>query len=329
MTESAARRYVVGAYAASPAHQNWNPEEEELYFRGLTELRSVAAFELPWLGSLHPHDDEWLLAGLPEPIDAVITDIPFIMQRLAENANFGLASRDDAGRRAALSAVARVRDDAARLNDRKGRRVVRAVELHSAPRRERGTTDALAASLAEIASWDWQGAELLIEHCDAQVDGQDPEKGFLGLDEEIRAIRTADAGIGMSMNWGRSAIELRSADRVADQVADAAGSGLLRGLMLSGASDRASMLGRAWLDAHHPFRRSERHPFGEPASLLTDENAGAAIEAAGAGVWLGAKVGWTGAGGSVSDRVRMIGQALDVIAEHDTADATPASVATS
>jgi len=329
VTESAARRHVVGAYAASPAHQNWDPEQEELFFQGLSKLPSVAAFELPWMGSLHPHDDEWLLTRLPESIDAVITDIPFIMQRLADNARFGLASSDEAGRQAALTAVARVRDDAVRLNDRKGRPVVRAIELHSAPRREGSSTEALVASLSEIASWDWQGAELLIEHCDAQIDGRKPEKGFLRLDEEIRAISAADAGFGLSINWGRSAIELRSAEGVAAQVAEAAESGLLRGLMISGASDRTGVLGRAWLDAHHPFRQSERHPLGDPASLLTDDLAGAAIQAAGAGVWLGVKVGWAVAGGAVADRVRMVGHGLDVIAEHEAAVLATASVATS
>lgn len=330
MSESApSRRYVVGAYAASPAHRQWIPDREERYLQELAALRSVAAFELPWMGSLHPHDDEWLLNCLPDGVGAVITDIPFIMPRLHESDGFGLASRDESSRQRAIDGVSRMREDVLRLNDRRGHGVVRAVELHSAPRRERANVTALEASLVEIASWDWDGAELLLEHCDAQIDGQESEKGFLRLDEEIAAIRRAGADIGLTINWGRSAIELRNADGVADQVAEAAGSGLLRGLMLSGASDRDGVLGPAWLDAHHPFRQDLRHPFGDPGSLLTEGRAAASIDAAGDVDWIGVKLSWAGDDEAGSERVLMIEQALDAVAELQATDVRPASVATS
>lgn len=318
-------RYVVGAYAASPAHQRWDPVLEERFLRGLAELPGVGAFELPWMGSLHPHDDDWLLDRMPEAIDAVVTDIPFIMPRLAADPGFGLASRDLDGRRAAIAAAGLLRDDVARLNDRRQRRAVVAVELHSAPRRDRADAGAFAASLGEIASWEWHGATLLVEHCDTLVAGRDPEKGFLRLAEEIGAIRLSGADIGLWLNWGRSAIELRDAGLVAEQIAEAAASGLLRGLMLSGAADRDGVFGHAWIDAHHPFRRDARHPFGDPDSLLTEDRAAVAIAAAGDLPWLGVKVGWPGDEGAVEDRVRMVAHAVDALARAEASDVRSAT----
>lgn len=314
MSESAesaqSNRYIVGAYAASPAHRDWNPTLEREFLHALAALPNVGGLEMPWLGSLHPHDDAWMLENFPTTLSAVITDIPFTMMTLGSQPHFGLASRDDAGRQAALAAVEEVRAGALRLNEAQQRRVVSTVELHSAPRRHNASADAFAASLAEIASWEWDGAELVVEHCDAEVEGLKPEKGFLTLEEEIAAIRASGADIGISLNWGRSAIEFRDADRAVEHVKVAADSGLLRGMIISGASDKDGAFGPAWIDAHHPFQRSAAHPFGDPVSLLTEGRAAQAFAAAGELAWSGAKVGFADPAGSVADRVQMVSQAL-------------------
>ena len=64
------------------------------------------------------------------------------------------------------------------------------------------STASLTASLAELASWDWCGAVICVEHCDARVrddalGGFAPPvvKGFLSLDEEIEAVRHVLAGM--------------------------------------------------------------------------------------------------------------------------------------
>ena len=314
-SKASASKYVVGAYPASPAHSKWNPLLESEFFDSLSRDSRICALELPWLGSLHPHDEVWLLANFPQTFSAVITDIPYVMSRIGQVPTYGLASRDKDGCRTSIDDVRKLNDGVRKLNDSRQEKVVEVVEIHTAPR-QYGEVNALAASLEEIMSWDWDGASLVIEHCDAWVNGQQPEKGFLTLEEEIEAIRLSGTDLGILINWGRSAIELRNGDRVEEQIASARDSGLLRGLIFSGASDREGIFGPAWIDAHHPFQKSERHVYGDPDSLLTEVRAKKAVNAAGAIPWLGIKLGWLkSVEGSIQQRFQMISSALDALDE--------------
>lgn len=309
------RKYVVGAYPASPAHSNWNPALESEFFETLVGDLRIGALELPWLGSIHPHDDSWLLENFPRSLSAVITDIPFVMSRVGQAPLYGLASGDENGRNSALSDLRKINDAVKKFNDAHQRKVVSVVEIHTAPRQV-GDVNALAKSLEEINGWDWDGASVAIEHCDAWVEGQTPEKGFLTLGEEIEALQLLGADIGIFINWGRSAIELRSAERVVEHIRIAKESGLLQGIIFSGASDQEGTFGPAWIDAHHPFRRSERHIYGDPLSLLTEEIARSAVATAGDISWLGIKLSWLkSVDGSISQRHQMISAALDVLDE--------------
>lgn len=300
--------FIVGAYAASPAHRSWDPGLEAELFLGLAADPRVAGLELPWLGRLHPHDEAWLCAHLPERFSVVLTDIPDTVSLLSDDPVFGLASPDREGRARALRRAEQLRDDVRRLNDATGRSAVAVVELHSAPR-ARASRPHFEDSLAQLQQGDWDGAQVVIEHCDAWVEGQRPEKGFLSLADELRALE--DSPFGLSLNWGRSAIELRDADRVIEHIAFARESGRLSGLMFSGAADRSGFLADAWVDAHHPMRRDDRHPWGDPTSLLTEQRLAAAVAAAGSDVWIGVKMGWAHADGTVAQRVQMIRAALD------------------
>lgn len=301
---------VLGAYAASPALHAWDPALEREYLDAVVAIDGVDGLELPWSGALHPHDPDWLLANLPRGLRCVVTGIPGTVKALAADARVGLASTDDEGRAEALWLAARLRDDVARLVDSDRDATVIAVELHSAPRRTGGSADALAASLAEVAAWDWSGASLVVEHCDALVDGQPAEKGYLRLDEELDAA--ARAGVGVSLNWGRSAIELRDPDAVVRHAQLARESGLLRGAILSGAADRDGALGGAWVDAHHPFSAQDA-AWGDPASVLTVARAAAFFAAAGPLDWRGIKFGWGRPGASVADRVAMLRGAVALL----------------
>lgn len=301
----------VGAYAASPTLKEWNSDLEEEYLLGIEQVDGVRGLELPWIGSLHRHDEAWLLRSLAERFDLIVTDIPWAVGQVASTPEYGLASRNQDGRRAALEDVARLRDDVHRLNAAAGRQRVVAVELHSAPRADLGAGHALAESLREIQEWDWAGAQLVIEHCDALVEGNVPEKGFLSLDDELDAIR--DTTVGVSINWGRSAIELRDAQKVAEQIATARASGRLRGLILSGAAQEPGAFGPAWRDSHLPFDVSPGFPWGDSNSLLTIERAREALEAAGKIDWLGFKFGWMREDSSVADRVEMIKAATRIL----------------
>lgn len=279
----------VSAYPVSPAFVTWDPSLENELVPAICELEGIAGLEIPWLGRLHKFDEAWFLANVPA-VPLVVTPVPFVMGQIGEDASYGIASPVEVGRAAALADLRRLAADVARISDESAASVA-VVLLHTAPR-EHGDVDALALSLAEIASWDWRGAKLAIEHCDAFVAGQAPEKGFLSVAQELTAIEqatsadAASAPVGMWLNWGRSAIELRDADAVTAQIAEVAESGHLLGLAFSGAAAVASPYGYPWIDAHLPIHST----FTESASLLDDAHVAAALRTAGDVPWLGLKV---------------------------------------
>lgn len=305
---------LVGAYAAAPSLVAWNPAAETEYLDRVLGLPGVRGLELPWPGSLHAHDVDWLLRTLPASADLVVSDIGHTVGSLAKDAAYGLASNDSAGRARALADAARLRDDVDRLVQASGRGSVIAVTLHSAPLASAGSAEALRASLGDITSWDWNGADVLIEHCDALVAGQAPQKGYLPLADEIAA---ASGLAGLSMNWGRSAIELRDADAVAGQIARAAASGLLRGLVVSGATDTDNAFGPAWEDNHPPFAPAHPGEYGESTSLLTPARAADALAAAAASTggldWVAVKMGFRPLDAPLDDKLRMIAHAVDTV----------------
>lgn len=305
-------RFVVGAYPASIAHKSWNATAEHEFFSLLGSDSRISALELPWLGDIHPHDPSWLHQNFPTNLKAVVTSIPYVMSRFGQNPKYGLASTDNDGRKGAIGDVAKILQAIKEFNEFSNRKVVSTVEIHTAPRAI-GSLDALALSLDEISQWDWQGAELVIEHCDALVDGQIPEKGFLTLEDEISAIKKSGVDIGLLINWGRSAIEFRDGDRVIDHIELAKSNDLLHGLIFSGVSDAETDFGPAWIDAHLPFT--------EPRSLLTSDRLKNALQIAGPISLLGIKMGWPpGITGTVQQRFNSISDALSLIqtAQFDT-----------
>lgn len=296
---------ILGAYPASPTLRHWDPAAEDEFLAGLDEIAEVGGLEIPWSGSLHPHDATWPLTRLPARFRLVVTDVPAATRARQEDPVAGLAARDPDGRRRALAMARAVRDDVLRLVDARGDSSVLAVELHSAPLRRAGSPDALAESVAELAAWDWGGASLLIEHCDAEVPGHEPQKGFLTLEEEIAAIASSGTAVGIALNWGRSAIELRDPDAVLEHVRTARDAGLLRAVIFSGAADRESAFGAPWLDAHLPPTRSPEIPDGDPDSLMDGARMTAVLAEAPL-EWVGAKLGWQPADAPLEPRLRML-----------------------
>ena len=274
-------RYIVGAYASSPCQTAWDEKAEAAFLDGILAIPGVGGLELPFNGALHGFDEAWLLSRLSAGSHHVITCLPGTMQRLARAPAFGLASDDAAGREAAVAFVREARDAVARLHDRLGTAAVMAVELHTAPRRstEKTSTVSLAASLAELAGLDWQGAALVIEHCDAFTTAHPPEKGFLTLAEEM-----AVPGIGMTVNWGRSVLETRDAATGAAHVATLAAAGRLAGVMFSGCGATPGPFG-AWQDTHMP------HDEVAPGSLLTRARIAETLAAAAGASFMGVKLG--------------------------------------
>jgi hypothetical protein len=294
---------VVGAY---PLLSGFDESGESDLYRMLGNY-DISGLELPWTGEIAGHDARWLTRHLPAHWTSTVTSIPATMKAMAADARFGLASRDQDGRRAALGQVRAMRDAADSANQAAGRALIGLVELHSAPSggAAAASANAFQTSIAEIVSWNWEGIALSVEHVDAHSAVAPPAKGFLSLEAEI-AIARDTAGLGIVLNWARSAIELRSAARVVEHIALTRSAGVLSGIVFSGVSDD-------WVDGHLPFYAASG-PDGDPHSLLTAELARASLDAAGSGGFVGLKIRPTTRATTIAERARLVEQSIQMLA---------------
>ena len=321
---------ILGAYALTPAIDD--VAAVAAFYDGLREL-PLDAIEVPLMASGHPSlDAAWQRRHLHAEWQLVVTAIPRTMVRLGTSPGYGLASSDEDGRRAALDDLAQVRDLAQRLADDAGRPRVTAIEVHSAPapshassRGVLGSAGAFGRSLAELASWDLAGAQIVIEHNDALVDDQVPAKGFFPLADELAAARAlADLtlpdgrpAVGVSVNWGRSASEGRSPATPVAHVRAAADAGVLRGVIFSGATDVESAWGTPWDDGHIAPRGDDPALAASSASLLGLAEMRATLAAAGEASlsFVGAKVTTQPATADVETRLAVARATLALVAE--------------
>ena len=278
---------VLGSYALAWGR---SAAEHAEVIDAAAEESLVGGLEVPWTGLRTASDLVEVLRRRPD-WRIVVTSLPSTLAQLAVQPEFGLASPHPAGRRAAVADAASLRSSVVSLNDSLGRAAVSAIELHSAPTPHDvpDARGALARSLDTITGWDWDGAQILLEHVDAKVEGHAPGKGFLSLEDELDVISEGSFPMGVLINWGRSAIELRSAARVVDHLAMARDSGVLRGLIFSGASAVATRYGEAWADQHLPPSAHERD------SLLTADMMDDALRVAGPLDFTGVKMSWRAA----------------------------------
>lgn len=241
---------ILGAYAASPTALSWDHAAEAEYLDRVAQLPGVTGLEAMFTGEPERDRPQLDLAVRPG-WDLVLTSLLGNVARNAQDPDFGLASPVAEARRAALDLTASLRDEVRRLNDAAGRQAVLAVELYSAPSR-RGTRSAFASALDVVGKWDWDGAALTVEHCDAHLPETVPQKGYLSLGDEIEVVTGNTAFAGVTINWGRSAIEGRSAATAIGHISLAVTAGALAGVMFSGAAAVPGPFGDAWLDAHLP-----------------------------------------------------------------------------
>jgi len=302
---------LLGAYALEPAA----PGAAEAFYAGVAAL-GVGGLELPLpLEGAACLTPAWAVRNLQPDWDLLVTCIPTVMGRLTTEPGYGLASSDEAGRARALADVGRARDLALRLADVHGRRRVVGIQVHTAPGPVGGSRDALARSLDELLTWELAGAELLIEHCDALVAGQVAAKGFLTLEDEIAAVRSTGAPadrLGLSINWGRSAIEGRSARTAVGHVQTAAAAAMLRAVVLSGAASTSTPWGAAWVDAHIPPRGDDVALEASSESLLGPGQLAETLRAA-AGSRLAVKVSVRPRDADVPTRLAVAAAALDTV----------------
>lgn len=271
---------VVGTYPIDPV----DPAESRRFYEELDRSGLYGALELP----VDATGARAVPAAVPDDWSLVLTAIPGTMQLMGADPDFGLASTDERGRRRALDFAAALRVDVMRLAGT-GRRTL-AVQLHSAPRGT-GSKIALRDSLHELLTWDWAGAAITIEHCDALVEDHAPEKGFLSLDDEIDTVRqlapATSTPVGITINWARSVIETRDPEAAVRHVARAAEADVLVGLMFSSCAPTATDFGYAWIDAHLPAREV---PDAPAESLLTTTDIRECLSVAGPMAYTGLKI---------------------------------------
>ncbi|MGP3750935.1 DUF4862 family protein [Streptomyces sp. IBSNAI001] len=303
---------LVGAYAALPPQR----ADQEHFYEGLADRGMADGLELPFRDGLG-EDVRWLAARMRGRFTrSVITLIPGTMMRVGASGTFGLASGDHDGRQAALAFVREARVAAEELNQLTGEQSVSALHIHTAP----STTavgEMFARSLEELtasapAEGDWS-TRLVLEHCDAYTPTVPGEKRFLPLEDEIPLAR--EAGVGITVNWGRSAIEAQDPSRPLAQIIRLASEGLLEGVMFSGAGPDASPYGGPWADAHLPLTEDE------PTSLMDAEEVRRCLHAArGALSYAGAKV-QAPRDATVDERLTTVGHVMRLLSERGTAPA--------
>ena len=269
--------YIIAAYTLSPSAVAWDPKQESEYFSGLKDLENLRGLEIPVVGGLHTHDSAWFLDNIDPNWQFVFTGMPGIMAGINANPHYGIASDDESGRKEALNFYRQSQLAVLRLNQALGRESVESVQLHTAPNRKhaKSSAAALQASLIEMSTWDWGGAQLVVEHCDAMVGDRPVQKGFLSLQEEINTIKAVNTEHGtdfnLSINWGRSAIETRDLNGPIEHIQQVKSEGLLAGLTFSGASDKETAYG-IWKDTHMPPAQAyELKCFAQGSLLTADE----------------------------------------------------------
>ena len=303
-------KYYMGAYASSPNVSGWDAELETNYYNQIKTLSNVQGLEHPFVGKLHAHDDAWFLDNIDKNWNFVFTCIPGIMAAKSANPHFGIASDDDTGRAEALDFMSKAHDAIVKLNTHLGRQAVTAIQVQTSPSKNQASSSAAALqkSFETMLSWDWHGAQIVIEHCDTFIEGQNPAKGFLTLEDELSVIKQVNAeqgsNIGIVINWGRSVIETRSPQGAIKHIEQAKTAGLLSGLMFSGVSDQESEFG-VWNDSHMPPALNDTELLSEKVSLMTEEEIHKCLTAADATTLniVGVKIGIRPRSTSVDDRV--------------------------
>lgn len=165
--------FIIGAYASLPATK----EEQADYYQILAGQPWVQGLEIPSCDSI-TDDVEWFVSQLsPNFTTNMLTPIPGVMQRVGKDQYFGLASPEESGKTAALDYLLNASWAIKAINDAAGRQVFTHVALHSAPTKIADPV-AFNHSLDVVTQWDWDDAKLVIEHQDAFIAEQSPQRVF-------------------------------------------------------------------------------------------------------------------------------------------------------
>lgn len=249
-------KFIVGAYVASRSLRQWEPADETDFFKRLREREKIRGLEHGFYGKLHRFDDAWFLDNVHPDWEYSFTTLPGLCHLFAEHPAAGLASQDKGGQARALEFLFAANQAVKKLNAHHGRKAVLAVQVHSAPAGF-ATREAFAEGLKTVCSWDWDGAKILVEHCDRfKADGSHA-KGFLSLEDEIWAIETAQKAspvtpVAAMLNWARSVIEERDVGTVLKHIDALKSRGLIKGFLFSGTSAQHDSPYLYYGDKHAP-----------------------------------------------------------------------------
>ncbi len=218
--------FIIGAYPCAPSFHQKGEQEEQTFWRELSDTPHIRGLEQPFLENLHPFGDEWLFRHTPGDWQIVVTAVMETMRRRGTNGAFGLASADEEQRKACVEYYRHLQQKIAAVNARFPGKVI-ALEMQAAPQAGNASVEqaieAFARSIREIAGWDWS-CDLVLEHCDAMT-GPAPRKGFLPLEQVLEVIKETD--ISICINWARSAIEGRNTTLPVEHVQTALQAGKL------------------------------------------------------------------------------------------------------
>ncbi|MFV2104182.1 DUF4862 family protein [Micromonospora sp. LOL_024] len=270
----------LSAYISAPT----DPIDEDAFYDAAAGLDIDGLEFALFPAGARTLEPDWIRKHVNPEHDLIVSLVPSMMAALGSTPNYGLASTDDVQRKRALSDVGRACDLAVSLAAEYGTRRVVAIEVHTSPGPRGGSTEAFERSLTEILTWDRADAELLVEHCDAYVPGQKPAKGFFPLADEIAVVRSFDLPadvLGMSLNWGRCAIEGRGSRLPVEHIQAVTDAGLLRAYIYSGATGEDTLWGPAWTDMHIASHGADPALAASAASLLGPDEIAETLRAIG------------------------------------------------
>ncbi|EOI2496018.1 MULTISPECIES: DUF4862 family protein [Enterobacter] len=291
--------FIIGAYPCAPSFHQKGEQEEQSFWRELSDTPYIRGLEQPCLENLHPFGDEWLFRHTPDEWQIVVTAVMETMRRRGTNGAFGLASADEEQRKACVEFYRHLHQKIDAVNVRFPGKVI-ALEMQAAPQAGNASveqaTEAFSHSIREIVSWNWS-CDLVLEHCDAMT-GPAPRKGFLPLEQVLEVVNGTD--ISVCINWARSAIEGRNSTVPLEHVQAACKAGKLGALMFSGTTTRGEY--GDWQDLHAPFSSFCAD------SLMTTEQATSLFTAASAATlkFSGIKLLEINANADVSHRIAIL-----------------------
>ncbi|HHY1437486.1 TPA: DUF4862 family protein [Campylobacter jejuni] len=266
--------FFVGAYTSSPTLFKWDYQQEQSFFNLLKSSIKIKGLELPYYGQLHLYDEKKFLQLMDENWRYVVTAIPGNMEKISNNIDFGLASNDNKARLEAVSFYSNIIKAIAKINCYFGENKVDFVSIATSPSiRKSLVSDSvgnLYNSLKTLLDLNWDGAKLMIEHCDSGRN-EWAIKGFMNLEDEIEVVgklKQEGYNIGITLNWGRSAIEYKNKNGILKHLDLIIENNLDYALMFSGVCNSKKSAYGMWQDLHAPIASANENIYGEKYSLM-------------------------------------------------------------